>query len=153
MYAEDFAHASPVNLFTAKKLSASTILTADYFDNVLLVNQGNMQFEAQPLPREAQFTAYRDAVVVHANNDELPDILLAGNYYDNNIEMGRYDADFGAILLNRGNNTFTCESINGLSIKGQARHIRPVMINKRPAFIIAKNNDSTVVIRFELKSR
>jgi hypothetical protein len=50
------------------------------------------------LPRQAQLTSYRDAIVVDANTDGLPDILLMGNYYDNNIQMGRYDADFGTIL-------------------------------------------------------
>jgi hypothetical protein len=37
----------------------------------------------------------RDAVGVDANGDNLPDILLMGNYYNSNIEMGFYDADLG----------------------------------------------------------
>jgi hypothetical protein len=105
------------------------------------------------MPWQAQLSSYRDAVVVDANNDELPDILLAGNYYDNNIQMGRYDADFGTILVNKGKGKFTCESLNGLQIKGQVRRIKKINIGKREAFILARNNDSTMVISFSSKNK
>ena len=95
------------------------ILTADYFANAMLINNGGLNFTTVPLPWQAQLSSYRDAVIIDANNDELPDILLGGNYYDNNIQMGRYDADFGTVLVNRGNGNFVCENMNGLAIKGQ----------------------------------
>jgi hypothetical protein len=113
------------------------------------MNQGNMNFTINALPWEAQLTTYRDAVTVNANDDKLPDILLVGNYYNNNIEMGRYDADFGTLLLNRGNGSFTTESINGIQIKGQVRHVRKINIGKDDSYVLAKNNDSTMVIRFK----
>jgi hypothetical protein len=87
--------------------------------------------------------------VVNANNDSLPDLLLAGNYYENNIEMGRYDADWGTLLLNKGQGRFNCESTNGVSIKGQVRRIQKIQIAKKEAFILARNNDSTMVLRFK----
>jgi len=62
--------------------------------------------------------------------------------------MGRYDADFGTILVNKGKGSFTAESINGLTIKGQVRHISKIRIAGKEAFILARNNDSTMVIRF-----
>ena len=101
-----------------------------------------------PLPRLAQLRQCKDAIVVNANNDSLTDILLVGNFYDNNIQMGRNDADFGTILLNKGNGEFTCETINGLQIKGEVRHIKKINIGKQQAFILARNNDSVMVIKF-----
>jgi hypothetical protein len=101
------------------------------------------------MPWQAQLTSYRDAVVVDANGDNLPDILLAGNFYENNVEMGRYDADYGSLLLNKGNGNFSCESLNGLQVKGQSRHIRKISIANRDAFVIAQNNDSARVIQFK----
>ena len=83
------------------------------------------------MPWLAQLSPYKDAVVVNANNDSLPDILMVGNFYDNNIQMGRNDADFGTILLNKGNGQFDCESINGLQIKGEVRHIKKINIGKK----------------------
>jgi enediyne biosynthesis protein E4 len=148
LYAEDFAKASLKDIFTSEKLDNADVLSANYFSNSILINQGNLNFKLQALPWEAQLTSYRDAVAINANNDNLPDVLLVGNYYDNNIQMGRYDADFGTILVNKGNGNFSVESLNGLQVKGQIRHIKKITINKKEAFILARNNDSAMVIQF-----
>ena len=148
LYAGDFAKASIDEIFSSEKLESSQVLTANYFANAVLINDGKMHFSVQALPWEAQLSPYRDAIVINANNDDLPDILLVGNYYDNNIQMGRYDADFGTILINKGKGNFSCEGINGVRLKGQIRHVRKVMLEKnKEAFILARNNDSVVVIR------
>lgn len=149
LYAEDFAKSSLFSLFGADKVKEAYRFSADYFSNSVLVNKGNMIFEVKPLPFQAQLTAYRDAVVVNANNDNLPDVLLMGNFYENNIELGRFDADFGTTLINKGAGNFECQSINGLSIKGQVRRIRPIQINKQNAFVLARNNDSLMLIKYK----
>jgi hypothetical protein len=152
LYAGDFAKASLKEIFSPGKLDSAEVLTVNYFSNAVLINKGNLEFETKPLPWMAQLTSYRDAVVVNANNDSLPDILLVGNYYENNIELGRYDADFGTLLINKGNSEFDVQSINGLQIIGQSRHIRKINIgpgkDKNEAYIIARNNDSSLLIRF-----
>ena len=152
LYAADFAKASLDDIFTADKLKSADVLTADYFSNAVLINNGNLNFTTQALPWQAQLSPYKDAVVINANNDSLPDILLVGNFYENNIEMGRYDADYGTILVNKGKGNFECQNINGLQIKGQVRHIRSIHIGKEDAFILAKNNDSAMVIK-QLKGK
>ncbi len=86
--------------------------------------------------------------MINANNDSLPDIFLGGNFYDNNIQMGRYDADMGTVLVNKGKGIMAAESINGLPIKGQVRHIQKITIAGRPAYVLARNNDSTLVLQF-----
>lgn len=149
LYAADFAKASPEDIFSASKFAKADVLIASYFSNAVLMNQGNMNFTVNALPWEAQLSSYRDAVIVNANDDNLQDILLVGNYYENNIQMGRYDADFGTLLLNKGNGSFIAESINGLQIKGQVRHISKINIGRKEAYILARNNDSTIIIRFK----
>jgi enediyne biosynthesis protein E4 len=151
LYAENFAKASLEDLFSKDKLSSAQVETANYFSNALLINRGNMDFEVTALPWEAQLTSYRDAVVVNANGDTLPDILMVGNYYENNIEMGRYDADFGILLVNKGGGMVIPQPLNGVELKGQVRKIAKIDINKKQAYIIAKNNDSTSVLSFESK--
>ncbi|HEX8277282.1 MAG TPA: hypothetical protein VF540_01255, partial [Segetibacter sp.] len=148
LYAADFANASLKDIFSKDKLDGAEVLTANYFSNIILINDGKMNFTARPLPWQAQLSSYKDAAVMDANNDNLPDILLLGNFYENNIQIGRNDADCGTILVNKGNGNFTCESLNGLNIKGQVRRIRRIKINNKDAFILARNNDSAMIISF-----
>jgi hypothetical protein len=151
LYAGDFAKATLTDLFVPKKLKEATTLTANYLANAIFVNNGNLQFTVNELPAEAQFTSMKDAAVVNANNDNLPDIMIMGNYYDANVEMGRYDADYGTMLINKGNAKFMAESMNGFNMKGQVRHIRSINIDKQQAFVLACNSDSAKVIRFVRK--
>ena len=151
IFASDFAKASLKDIFPKEKFSSAQLLTADYFSSALLLNHGNMNFTTEALPWEAQLSSIRDAIVVDANGDNLPDVLLVGNYYDNNIQFGRSDADYGTLLINKGKGKFETESLNGLQIKGQVRKIRPIKIRQQPAFILAKNNDSAQIIRFKIQ--
>ncbi len=148
LYARDFAKASLSEIFTQQKLNDSKQQSANYFANAILLNDGKMNFGVKALPWQAQLTPYRDAVPIDANGDTLPDIFLIGNYYENNIEMGRHDADFGTLLLNKGHGNFSAETMNGLTIKGQARQVRKINIAKKEAYILTRNNDSALVIQF-----
>lgn len=148
LYASDFAKASLPEIFTSEKLASSLVWKADYFSNAILMNDGKNNFTVTALPWRAQLSPYRDAVVVDANGDNLPDVLLVGNYYENNIEMGRYDADYGTILLNHGKGKMEAVSINGLQVKGQVRHAGKLRIGNRDAYVLARNNDSCMVIQF-----
>lgn len=149
LYAADFANASLTDMFNKEKLETATVLTADYFSNSLLINDGNLNFTVNPLPWQAQLTCFKDAIVIDANNDYLPDILPVGNFYANNIQMGRYDGDLGTILVNNGNATFNCSSLNGPVVKGQVRHIRNLHTGNGNAILMARNNDSLQLIRLK----
>lgn len=148
LYAEDFAKASLTDLFPEDQLKKADTLTADYFSNAILINDGHLNFTVHALPWKAQLSPYRDAVVVDANGDSLPDILLVGNYYENNIQMGRYDADYGTILVNEGHDSLSAVPLNGVTVKGQTRHIREIGIAGKKAYILARNDDSVMVIQF-----
>lgn len=146
LYAEDFAKASLKEIFGKDKLKSATVLEADYFSNAILINNGNWDFTLKELPWQAQLAPYRDAAVVDANGDDRPDILLAGNFYHSNIQMGQYDADYGTTLINMGNGNFSVSPLNGFSIKGELRHIRKIKAGEKEAIILARNNDTLKII-------
>ena len=52
-------------------------------------------------------------------------------------------------FVNHGDGSFDTENLNGLQIKGQVRHINKLKIAGKEAFILARNNDSTMVIQFK----
>lgn len=149
LYAEDFAKASLKEIFKKEKLDKASVLMADFFSNVILINNGNWNFSIKELPWQAQLTPYLDAAVTDINNDNKPDILLAGNFYPNNIQMGEYDGDQGTVLINDGKGNFSYALLNGFSINGEARHVKPISIAKRTAYVFVRNNDSLKVISFK----
>ena len=149
LYAEDFAKANLYDIFTKEKLKSSKVVKAYHFANTLFINNGSGEFTAKVLPWEAQITAYKAAVKIDANGDKWPDILIMGNFYDNNVQMGRYDADYGTLLINNGKQDFKATPMNGLSIKGQVRQIAPIQLNKKIGYVLAMNSDSLRLIQFK----
>lgn len=147
LYAKDFANASLKEIFGKDRLKKADLFSANYFSNAILINDGKMHFDVLPLPWEAQLTAYKTAAILDINKDNLPDIILGGNYYSNNIQLGRYDADFGSVLINKGKGDFKYEKLNGIEIKGEVRHVQKIRLAANTdAFIVAKNNDSLRMI-------
>jgi enediyne biosynthesis protein E4 len=146
LYAADFSKASLNDIFTRDKLKSAAILSANYFSNAVLINDGKGNFTMKALPWLAQLSCLKDASVIDANGDGLPDIITGGNFYEQAIPLNRNDANFGMILINKGNGNFEAENINGLIIKNQIRHILPISINKKKAYVVAINNDSIRII-------
>lgn len=146
IHARDFAKTSVEKLFGKDKLSKMNVLEANEFANGIFVNDGKGNFQFQPLPYLAQLSPYKTATIIDANGDQLPDVLLGGNFYDNNIQMGRYDADFGTVLLNKGKNQFDIQ-LSSIPVYGQVRQIKPI---KTPAgkwcWLLAKNNDKAQIL-------
>ncbi len=147
LLASDFSKASIADIFLAEKLKNAVVFKVDYFSNAILINDSKGNFEIKKLPWQAQLSALKDAVVFDANSDNLPDILTCGNFYAQSIQINRNDASFGNVLINKGKGNFIVENINGVVIKNQVSHIQPVKINNTPAYIIALNNDSVMIIK------
>jgi hypothetical protein len=151
LYAEDLAKATIEDIIGKEKMNASIVYTANEFSSMIFINDGNMNFSSMPLPWEAQLTPLRDVMFTDINNDKLTDLILVGNYYENNIEMGRYDADYGTALINKGKGHFSSSNLNGVILKGESRHIAPINLSgNKKAFVVAGNSDSLRVIVEEI---
>ena len=75
------------------------------------------------------------------------DVILGGNFYPNNIQMGRYDADYGSVLMNKGNGDFQVQQ-STIPVKGEVRQVAPIRLSGNGmAYILARNDDSLMVIR------
>jgi hypothetical protein len=147
LFAAEYSKASISDIFQEDKLKAAVVFSAGYFSNAVLLNDGHGNFELKKMPWQTQLSSLKAAVVIDANGDQLPDILTGGNFYDQAMEINRNDADFGDVLINTGQGNFKAERINGVVIKNQVRHILPLQINHQSAWIIARNNDSLLIIK------
>ena len=147
LYAADFANASINNMFGKNKIAEAAHFTVNNFSTMLYINNGAKGFEAKVLPWQVQLSSMRTASIINVNNDNLPDIFIAGNYYPQTMNMNESDANFGTILVNEGKGNFVAKSITNTIIKNEVRQIKHIIINKKMAYLIAQNNDSLIVVQ------
>jgi len=147
IYAKNFASASLSNLFGKEKLASSTIFEANYLENALWLGQADGSFTASPLPKEVQYTSYYTALAKDVNQDGLLDILPGGNYYDCNVQMGRYDADNGSVLMNTGD-SFVLENISYAPLASPVKQIKEIQLaDGTEGILFAQNGDSLRLFR------
>ncbi|WP_341226242.1 VCBS repeat-containing protein [uncultured Arcticibacterium sp.] len=138
----DFANAHFADILGKEKIKNAKTFEANYFSNAVLVNNGNWNFELKKLPTTSQL-----APMAAASKIDNKNYLLMGNFYDANIQLGRYDADFGGTIHLKNDTTITHSSLNNLKIKGQVRSITPIKVKGRTNYIVARNNDELIVLR------
>lgn len=146
IYAKDFAKASLGDLFGKGKIADAQVFEANYFENSILINEGRQGFKLVPMQGNAQMATYRTAQKLEINGDKRPDLMLLGNFYECNIQMGLYDADHGNVYLGIGENKFAKKSLLDNPILGQFRNLKKIIIGGKEATIAVRNNDKLMVL-------
>lgn len=148
----DYAKASFEEVFTAQQREGTTVQTAHTAETSILINNGQGQFTLKPLPVQAQTSPIHAILTDDYNGDGKTDLLLAGNFFDVLTELGRYDANYGLLLLGDGKLNFkaTRPEQTGFFVRGQVRRMQAVRgANSKSYLVLAKNNDRAQV--FSLK--
>ena len=90
---------------------------------------------------------------VDVNQDGFIDLVVGGNEFGFQPQMGRLDASDGDVLINDGKGNFSVlpESFSGIDLPGQTRDI--VLLNRKgnTAVLFLQNNELPVL--YELKNR
>jgi len=146
---EDYKEKGMQDLFTPEQIKASIKHSVTMLESIVLVNDGNGKFTVKKLPLEAQLSPVYGITILDFNKDKIADLLLGGNLFEVKPEMGRYDANYGTLLLGKGDGTFnTVPNKNtGLFIDGQVRDIVPFSMNSTQYYLISKNNDRVQVLQ------
>jgi hypothetical protein len=142
---ETFKNVSIEEIFTQEQLQSSVVLEANILNSIILINNGDFNFEVKAMPYEVEFSPIFAITTSDFDKDGDQDIILGGNLNGVKPEFGRYDASFGIYLENMGNANFKYhQKGKGLKINGQIRDIK-VLGNE---IFIAKNNDSLEVYKY-----
>ena len=142
-----FAKASLDNIYGEHLGQAPVQLYANEFASVILVNQGNGQFEKDYLPREAQVSPLLAIVTHDLNEDGVEDLILGGNIYDTEVETPRWDAGRGLVLLNQ-DGRYCPQPIPSanLQLSGNVKDLAIVTLGER-TFLLATKNGGTPEVR------
>ncbi len=143
LYAGDFARAGLPDIFGAGLLRDAVQWTINESRSMVFINEGEKGFTAKPLPWQQQLSPIRAILPLDADRDGDLDFLLAGNFYENNVQLGRNDADFGSFLINDGAGKLRYALIPGVNLKGQVRKLKSF---KEGAFIIRNQGETSFFI-------
>ena len=139
LYAGDFARAELNDIFGSNQLRDAVQWTINESRSMVFINEGEEGFLARPLPWQQQLSPLRAILPLDADKDGDLDFMLAGNFYENNVQLGRNDADFGSFLINDGGGKFSYKLIPGVNLKGQVRKLQAF----KAGFVVVRNNGAT----------
>ena len=148
-----FADAGFNQIFTTEELKDATVHKATNFASIYIENNGNGTFTMHPLPVQAQFSTIQSMQVKDFNADGNLDILIAGNNYNPDFMIGRYDASGGLLLAGNGKGTFKAvpQNISGLCISGDARGTAFINIKGKSCLLAAINSGRLQVYQLSKK--
>jgi hypothetical protein len=116
-----FAEASSDDVL-GPHLPKMQMLEASWLETTVFMNRGT-NFEARPLPFEAQLAPCFGVSVADFNGDGRDDVFLSQNFFYVNAGIPRYDSGRGVLLFGKGNGDF--EPVpgqkSGIIIYGQQR--------------------------------
>ncbi|UFH53802.1 FG-GAP-like repeat-containing protein [Spirosoma sp. KNUC1025] len=147
----DYAQVTFADLFTEEERKGAYQAKATYLQSAYIENLGNGQFSMTPLPHLAQQAPLYGIVPYDFNQDGNLDVVLSGNFYPNEVNMGRQDASVGLLLLGDGHGHFrvVLPQQSGLLITGDAR--TSVLMSgphSEKLVLTAVNNQSVRVNRY-----
>ncbi len=119
----DYAAITFDELLTDNDRSGAYEGQATYLQSAYVENRGNGRFTLSALPRLAQQSPVYGLVAHDFTHDGKLDLLLTGNFYPNEVNMGRQDASVGLLLAGDGHGHFAPQTpaASGLLIHGDAR--------------------------------
>ncbi len=120
---KSYAEASINDIFDKDELNNSTRLVANHMETTLLLSNENESYTIAQLPKQAQYSPINNISIADFNADGNLDLLLLGNDQHFKLRLGKFDANYGSLLLGNGKGKFSYlnQNISGLDIRGDVR--------------------------------
>ncbi len=143
----DFAAASIEEIFGENRLSKSLRFKAEILESCWLENTPT-GFVLHPLPREVQCAPVLAFATADLDSDQLPEIIAAGNRYEVQPYIGRFDASPGWLLHNAGQGVWQAmpPGSAGLYLPGQTRSLRWLRLGSGRRLLLIARNDAPVLV-------
>ena len=141
----DYASRSVQELFSKEQMSGMAVKEFTFPTSVILWNEGNRKFSAQPLPVPLQLSSINAIHCTDINNDGLKDLLLAGNQFHFLPQFSQLDASYGHLLLNSGSREFKLVEASGIDVRGEVKAIVEINTKTKKQFLFLQNNERPVL--------
>ena len=148
----EFAKKTIQTLFEPALVQSAVVKTFNYSSSVIAWNEGNGKFTIKELPLDVQLSSVNAILCRDINNDGKTDIVLGGNNTQCLPQFGRLDANYGVVLMNKGNREFTVMPPvkTGMSVTGMVRDIAWISGRKEHYILFLRNNEYPVMYKYPL---
>lgn len=120
-----FAQSTFKEIFPISSNKNVVVREVQTFASVLVTQAENDKFTIQPLPTMAQIAPIHAIIPYDFNGDGKKEVFIAGNFYDNQPSLGRFDASFGVLLQRESQQFRVVPSLqHKMSIRGQIRDLQ-----------------------------
>ena len=132
-----------------KKLDKVTRFSANILSSIILINNGKGNYKISKLPMHSQWSPIFSFLAGDFNADKKTDIISAGNFYGVLPYEGRYDADYGTMLINKSDSKFdVLPSLqSGILLNGEIRDMKYIKTHSGKIIAIARNNQPLLFYR------
>lgn len=145
----DYAVKTIQQLFPEEKISGALVQKVNYTSSCVAFNNGDGSFTVKPLPFETQLSLIKAILPADINNDGTTDLILAGNDYGFQPQLGRLDANNGIVLLNDGKGNFKMldKNYSGINVNGQVRTLISIKNKQSNSMVFLRNNETPVLCK------
>jgi hypothetical protein len=130
-------------------LKSALSYQATEFGSMILFKNNIGTYEMQLLPRLTQTSPINGIVINDYNKDGKPDLIVAGNLYQSEIETGRADSGTGYVLLNQGDRRFEALATrkSGIYLPEDVKCLEQIKIGNEKAILVGINKGPIKLIK------
>lgn len=142
----DYRNVVLEDIVSPQQKGNSATMVVNNLSSVYLKNE-NGKFLISALPAEAQLAPIYAFAIDDLDHDGNLDLLLAGNLYAVQPELGQYDSGIGLVLLGDGKGGWQSLEAqkSGFVVRGETRHICLMRnLKNEKVALIARNNQTVV---------
>ena len=146
-----FAAADMDEIYGSYMLEQALHNEANSFAHHWFENENGRFTKAYQLPIEVQFSSVNAIEPFDYNNDEYPDLFLAGNLYSFEVETPRSDAGLGLVLIGSPDGFKTLSSSEtGCFFRSDIKNVSKIQLaNGSMGFLLGSNDDELRLLRFD----
>ena len=149
----DYAKKSVQELFNNQVMDKAIVKLVNYSSSCIAFNNGKDNFTIQALPLPVQFSLVKSILPIDINEDGKIDLVIGGNEFGFQPQLGRLDASKGEVLINDGRGNFSVldQLQTGISVQGQVRDLVLIKRNNKINILFLQNNEFPVL--YEMKKK
>jgi hypothetical protein len=146
-----YATKSIQDLFNKEQMDKAVVKQVNYSSSCIAINNGNGKFTITKLPVNIQLSSVKAILPVDVNADGFTDLVLGGNEFGFQPQLGRLDASDANMLINDGKGNFKLinQTETGLNVPGQLRNIVLIKRKDEINILFLQNNEFPVLYRLK----